>query len=154
LIGRLKTLFERIDQPGGGQASFPEDGRLAAAALMVEAARLDSGFDEDERRAMRELLARRFGLTSEEAEGLVVAAAEAQARSSGLFRFTHAVKEAFSHEQRVEMIELLWEVVYADGKLHEYEANLLRRVAGLLYVSDRERGEARRRVLLRLGLAD
>ena len=54
-------------------------------------------------------------------------------------------------EERVGILELLWEVVYADGTLHDYEASLLRRVAGLLYVSDRESGEARLRVMGRLG---
>ena len=54
-------------------------------------------------------------------------------------------------EERVGILELLWEVVYADGQLHDYEASLLRRVAGLLYVSDRESGEARLRVMGRLG---
>ncbi len=49
---------------------------------------------------------------------------------------------------------MLWEVAYADGILHDYEANLLRRIGGLIYVSDRERGAARRRVVARLGLAD
>jgi uncharacterized tellurite resistance protein B-like protein len=52
------------------------------------------------------------------------------------------------------MIEMLWEVVYADGELHDLEASLLRRVGGLLYVSDRDRGAARMRVLNRLGIAD
>jgi uncharacterized tellurite resistance protein B-like protein len=50
------------------------------------------------------------------------------------------------------VIEMLWEVAYADGRLHDYEASLLRRVTGLLYVSDRDSGEARKRVLARLGL--
>jgi uncharacterized tellurite resistance protein B-like protein len=50
----------------------------------------------------------------------------------------------------VDLIEMVWEVAYADGELHDYEANLLRRLGGLLYVSDRERGEARKRVLARL----
>ena len=53
-------------------------------------------------------------------------------------------------EERIELIEMIWEVVYADGELHDYEANLLRRLGGLLYVSDRERGDARKRVLARL----
>jgi uncharacterized tellurite resistance protein B-like protein len=50
------------------------------------------------------------------------------------------------------IIEMLWEVVYADGVLHDYEANLLRRIGGLIYVSDRDRGAARKRVMKRLGI--
>ena len=66
--------------------------------------------------------------------------------------FTRAIKDGFSHAERVQLIEMMWEVAYADGALHDYEASLLRRVTGLLYVSDRESGEARKRVLARLGL--
>ena len=152
MIGRLKALFHRIDGPDA-RPQGRDDERLAAAALMVEAARLDDAFGEDERRKMRDLLAGRFELTSAEADDLVDEASAAQADSVEYFRFTRAIKDAFSHEQRVEMIELLWEVAYADGELHHYEANLLSRVAGLIHVSDRERSEARRRVLARLGLA-
>jgi uncharacterized tellurite resistance protein B-like protein len=66
--------------------------------------------------------------------------------------FTTAIKDGFEPAERVELIEMLWEVVYADGQLHDYEASLLRRIAGLLYVSDRNSGEARKRVLARLGM--
>ncbi len=59
----------------------------------------------------------------------------------------------FSDAERIELIEMLWEVAYADGVVHDYEHNLLRRIAGLIYVTDRDRGLARNRVLARLGLA-
>jgi len=152
VIGRLKALFERTAVEHAkprGRAEF----ELSAAALMVEAARLDSTFDDAERGRMRSMLADRFGLSAAEAEDLVAEAAEAQEKSADFFRFTHTLKQAFSHAERVEMIELLWEVAYADGALHDHEASLLRRVAGLLYVDGRESGEARLRVLAKLGIA-
>ena len=119
---------------------------------MVEAARLDEKFDEAERTAIATVVKRHFGLDDAEAAELIEAASEAQAESSQLLSFTRAVKDAYPPEERVEIIEMLWEVAYADGELHPYEANLLRRIGGLIYVSDRERGEARKRVLARLGL--
>ena len=64
---------------------------------------------------------------------------------------TNKVKAALDENQRIEMIEMLWEVVYADQALHDFEANLMRRLAGLLHVPDRASGEARKRVLQRLG---
>ena len=73
-----------------------------------------------------------------------------QSEASQLLGFTRAIKDRYSLEERIELIEMIWEVVYADGELHDYEANLLRRLGGLLYVSDRERGDARKRVLARL----
>lgn len=152
MIGRLKALFERTAVQRA-KPSGRTDFELAAAALMVEAARLDATFDDEERGRMRRLLAARFGLDAQEAEDLVAEAAAAQEQSADFFRFTHALKQSFSHAERVEMVELLWEVAYADGALHDYEASLLRRVAGLLYVDGRESGDARLRVLEKLGLA-
>ena len=73
-----------------------------------------------------------------------------QSEANQLLGFTRTIKDRYSLEERIELIEMIWEVVYADGELHDYEANLLRRLGGLLYVSDRERGDARKRVLARL----
>ena len=68
--------------------------------------------------------------------------------------FTRVIKDRFSEDERVRMIEMLWTGAYADRRLHDYEASLVRRVAGLIYVADRDSGAARKRVLRRLGLAN
>jgi uncharacterized tellurite resistance protein B-like protein len=94
-----------------------------------------------------------FGLSFEEARDLLAEAERAASASVEWHGFTRAIKEGFDHIERVQLIEMLWEAAYADGELHDYEANLLRRIAGLLYVSDRDSGEARKRVLTRLGLS-
>jgi uncharacterized tellurite resistance protein B-like protein len=130
--------------------SFAER-QLAAAALMVEAATMDDAFDAAERDRIRSLVQTRFDLSFEEARGLVSEAEREAAASVEWHGFTRAIKEGFDHAERLQLIEMLWEVAYADGELHDYEASLLRRIAGLLYVSDRDSGEARKRVLTRLG---
>jgi uncharacterized tellurite resistance protein B-like protein len=94
----------------------------------------------------------RFGLASEESGALLQAASEKVEQSVEVFGFTREIKNAFSPEERIEMMEMLWEVAYADGELHDLEANLMRRLAGLLHVSDRDSGSARKRALARLGL--
>jgi uncharacterized tellurite resistance protein B-like protein len=127
--------------------------RIAVAALLVEAARMDEHFDDVERETIDRLLRQRFGLAADGADRLLEAAERANADSTQLFRFTHLIVERLAPEQRVRVIEMLWEVVYADGVLHPAEDALVRRVAGLIYVSDRDRGEARLRVVRRLGLA-
>jgi uncharacterized tellurite resistance protein B-like protein len=125
---------------------------LALAALLVEAARSHDHFDEKERAVVTRLLERHLNLSPADARALL-AAGEREAESSAqLFHFTRVINERLSHDQRIELIEILWEVAYADGVLDQYEDSLLRRVSGLIYVSDRERGVARQRVLQRLGL--
>ncbi len=154
MIGRFKALLGKRGGAAPAGPPTPEEKHLAAAALMVEAARLDGHFDAAEREKVGELVCRHFGVTEAEAEALIADAEVAHDDASGLVRFTRVIKETFPPEQRIEVIEMLWEVAYADGVLHDYEANLLRRVAGLIYVSDRERGAARKRVLERLGHRD
>ena len=124
---------------------------LAAATLLVEAARMDESADAAERRRIAELLARRFSLTAQETAALIEEAEEEADRSSQLFAFTREIKDAFDYEERLELMEMLWEVAYADDHLHHMESNLMRRLAGLLHVDDRDSGEARKRVLARRG---
>ena len=112
---------------------------------------MDGTLGSDERVQIGRLVQDRFGLSADEAADLIAEAEQAVAASVQWHGFTSAIKHGFDHAERVELIEMLWEVVYADGQLHDYEASLLRRIAGLLYVSDRESGEARKRVLARLG---
>lgn len=126
-----------------------DDPRVAAAALLIEAAGADGSFGAEERTAIRAALGRQFSLTASELDDLMQRAGAAHGEQSQLLRFTRALKDRYSEAERTEIIEMLWEVAYADGALHAYEDNLLRRIGGLLYVSDRDRGEARKRVLKR-----
>src|SRR5579863_4987245 len=130
------------------------DAEVAAAALLIEAARVDGRVDPAERDTIVALLGARFGLDPADAAELMTLGASENDRSVELQGFAHTINQRFSEAERVELIEMLWAVVYADGVLSAYEANLLRRIGGLLYVDDRDRGAARKRVLARLGKAD
>ena len=101
--------------------------QIAAAALLVEAAHIDDEFDMGERAVIDRILERRFKLTPAAARRLVVAAEEISERSTQLFRFTRIINERFSLDQRIELLEMLWEVVYADGTVDALEDTLLRR---------------------------
>ena len=153
MFDRLRQLLGAgaDDGPGPRRHSFAER-QLAAAALLVEAASLDSEFGVAERATIGALLQSRFGLGAAEADDLLAEAERAAAASVQWQGFTQAIKDGFAPAERIEVIEMLWEVAYADGRLHDYEASLLRRITGLLYVSDRDSGAARKRVLARLGL--
>ena len=152
MLDRFHRLLTGRPPEAPPDAHSFEERQLAAAALMVEAATMDSAFDAAERTRIGELIQTRFGLAADEAADLLAEAERQVSASVQWHGFTTVIKDGFEHAERVELVEMLWEVVYADGQLHDYEASLLRRIAGLLYVSDRESGEARKRVLARLGL--
>ncbi len=152
MFERLKRLIGDAATEVDGKTSHSfEEKQLAAAALMVEAARLDNSFDDVERERIEALLQTHFALAPEEAKALLTAGQEASDGSVQWQGFTRSIKNGFDQDERISIIEMLWEVAYADGELHDYEASLIRRITGLLYVPDRESGEARKRVLARLG---
>jgi uncharacterized tellurite resistance protein B-like protein len=148
----IDGILEWLAGAAGAAAPQQDTLRLALTALLVEAAYSDAHFDENERVVIGRLLESRFELSRADARALL-AAGEREARDSAeLFHLIRIINEKLSPEERVELVEMLWEVAYADGVLSEYEDSLVRRVGGLIYVSDRDRGLARRRVLDRLGL--
>ena len=156
MLAHVKAFLQ--DRKGRARAAdgrhSDEELRLAAAALLIEAARLDGQFDPKERTRVAEVLQTRFRLDAAEVTSLIDAAASAVDGSVEIYGFTRMIKQNFDHDERVRLVEMLWEVAYADGELHPFEANLLRRVSGLLYVTDQESGAARKRVMSRLGSID
>ena len=150
MIDRIKALIlgDGGDGGDGGVTGNGEDGlQVAAVALLVEAAVMDGDFDAAERQVIAGLISDRFGLDGEATEDLIAAGEEAVESSSQLYAFTRVIKQGFEVDDRVEMIEVLWDVACADGEVHDYEANLVRRVAGLIHVSDRDSGQARKRAM-------
>lgn len=151
MINRIKSFFTTLDKNEPLEPGF-EQKHIAAAALLVEAAYADGAMDAVEEASVRKVLARQFRFTDEELDSLIAEGRAHAEDTNHLVGFTRIIKSSFDYEQRVEILELLWEVVYADGALHSYEANLLRRIGGLIYVDDKDRGTAKKRVRARLGL--
>lgn len=154
MLNRLKSLFSATDKPADARAHDHDELTLTMAVLLVEAALMDGEFDEAERAVIhRHVVARLGGEGAEDQATALVAVAEEMAHATAEYAtLARRVKDGFEYEERVAMVEMLWEVAYADGELHDYEASLLRRIAGLLYVADRDSGRARKSVLARLGV--
>jgi uncharacterized tellurite resistance protein B-like protein len=146
-------MFDQLMQLFQAPAPQPPDLRLSVAVLLVEAARQDDHFDGRERAMIETLLARKFALTPDDCAALL-ARAEARAREMvQLHGYTSAIFDGMTAEGRIELIEMLWEVAYADGVLDPEEDLLIRRIAGLIVVTDRDRVLARQRVMARRGLS-
>jgi uncharacterized tellurite resistance protein B-like protein len=150
MLSRITKLFRPVEPDEPGNHSHDEL-HIAAAMLMVEAMHLDGEASDEEIASTKAILSRHFELETADTDALFDMAWDRHEESVDLHRYTKTIKDRFSEKERIEMIELLWEVVYADGELHALESNLLRRIGGLIYVSDRDRGDARKRVLQRLG---
>ena len=150
MISRLRALFGQSAEifSASGHAGH-DDQQLAAAALLVEVATIDANFDERERQRIIDFVRSRFSLSDAAAAALLEAAQSEVDGAIELYAFTSAIKNGFSYDDRVALVESLWEVVYADGKADPFEDQLMRRIGGLICVTDRDRGLARKRVQTR-----
>ena len=146
MLNRLLKLLEAPETKPLAQ----DDLRMAVAILLIEAAHMDDSFDANERAHIETLLRDKFHLSPGEEAELIETAEAAVKRSAQLHPYTRVAFVQMTPAERCRMIEMLWEVAYADGVLDPEEDLLLRRVAGLLYVSDEERVAARLRVTARL----
>jgi len=137
MIDRLLSLF----QPHTREAVEGDDPRrlqVATCALLVEIARIDSRFTGEERERIVEIMRNRFGLSEEDASNILQAAEEEVRDSVHLWRFTHLINSNFSIPEKEEVVELLWRVIYEDGRLDRYEDHLVHRIASLLNLTHKQ----------------
>lgn len=151
MFDALKRLFGE-DSPGndGIEAAFADDDmRLAEAALMFHVIASDGKVTDEERERMESLLTAEYGLSSDEMKTLYAAAREAEHEAVDLYRFTSTLKAQFDRDQRIALIERMWEMVFADGVMHEFEDNVVWRIAQLLEVETPDRIAMKQRVRAR-----
>ena len=117
--------------------------RVATAVLLVEVMRADFRVDPDERRRLRDLLVGQFDLTGDEADAVLEQAEQDADQLISLQHITRQLNEHYDHAMKVRVIEMMWQMVYADGEKDHYEEHLIRQVADLLYVSHPEFIQAR-----------
>ncbi len=130
------------------------DPRVAAAALFFHVIDADGVAEPAEREKLQQLLAEQYDLDKDGLQELMDAGKRAEDESVDFYSSTSVLKRSLDAEQRIGFIELMWELVYADGVRHELEDNVVWRVAELLGVSDRDRVLMRRRVAAKAGAED
>jgi uncharacterized tellurite resistance protein B-like protein len=147
MLESLKNLISELTGGDKHPARFEEnDYRLAAAALMIHASTIDGNMTVAEQDKLREVLKRRFSLDDATTDELITVATEAEHEAVDLYHFTSLINRALDEEGRLGIVEMMWEIVFADGRVNEFEDNLMWRAADLLGVSSRDRIELRRRV--------
>ena len=132
------------------QPAPPADLRLAVAVLLIEAAYRDDTFQPEERAVIARLLRQKFALGEDEAATLLTTAEAACRASVQLHPHTSAVAQQMAAQERIQFVEMMWEVAYADGVLDPEEDALIRRMVDLIHITDRDRVLARQRVLARI----
>ncbi|MBI5111371.1 MAG: TerB family tellurite resistance protein [Rhodovulum sp.] len=143
----IKTFFAELTSGGKNPTRFePDDYRLAAAALMVHVATLDANLSETERAKLHTLLETRFGLDAADTDALIDAAVAADREAVDFYQFTRLLMRSLDEEGRRKIVAMMWQMVFADGDVTEFEDNVMWRVADLLAVPNRDRIELRRQI--------
>jgi uncharacterized tellurite resistance protein B-like protein len=145
MLDSLKKFFAEL---GAKSAARFEDNdyRLAAAAILIHVMSVDGAASETERRALRAVLKSRFELDNPAIDELIAAATEADREAIDLYQFTRSLNRSLDEEGRLRIVEMMWQLVFADGRVNEFEDNVIWRAADLLGISARERIALRRRV--------
>lgn len=136
----IRNLLEQVRDAFNASQDEPERDRdsairLATAVLMVDVARADNDFDETEFQKVLDLIAERFDLSGEDAARLANSADERAEEIVSLHEFTQLLHENLDDPEKTEVVRLLWEVAYADGRLDMFEDSLVLKISDLLYVN-------------------
>ena len=141
MLQSLKNIFSNPDIT---QEKKNEDLDILSG-LMIEAAYTDGSISEDEINKISSSLINIFKENPKLVEESLSKALENKDNTRSLYFYTSKLNKSFSNEKKILLIEVLWEVILSDNKIHDFETNLIRRLAGLLYISDVECGNAKKR---------
>ena len=147
MLREIKGFFAELTGETKPQARFGEsDYRLAAAALLVHVATLDRDLSATAREKLHAILKGPYGLSDSATEELIEAAIAADRDAVDFYHFTSSINRVLDDDGRRRIVEMMWEVVYLDGRATEFEDNVMWRVSDLLNIPARDRIALRQRV--------
>ena len=155
MLDSIRQFFDRHLHPGtppaepatGGAADPADHLALSACALLLELAHADDEFTDEERSHIEDALTRHFDLPLETARELILLADDERRRAVDLYQFTSLMTASYDEGQRMVLAEVMWGLVYADGKLAKHEDYLMRKLSSLLELRPGYLAEARKRAL-------
>ena len=150
MLAKLGSWIRDFTEDEAAAPSGDAEWARALAGLLVEAAMADGALDADERIQIARVLAGQLQLCAAEIDSIIDGAIDSHEERIEIYGLARSIRAETEPEDRVAIMEMAWMVVLADGELHDYESQLMRRLAGLLYVDDIESGRAAKRARARL----
>mgnify|MGYP001174629123 CR=1 FL=1 len=129
----FKKFFKKNDEKNEDYKN------ILITALMIHAAKIDDNYTNDEKKIITKALLALTKLSIERVNKIIISAEKKELESNQIIEFTKEIKKE-TMEYRLKILELLWQIIYSDGTSDMYEANLMRRICGLLYISDKDSG--------------
>jgi uncharacterized tellurite resistance protein B-like protein len=147
MLKAIQDYFRGRIEPDSSAGSHQHGLHLATAALLFEMLRADDEEHPKERRVLEKALQERFALTETETRELAALADREALEAVSLYQFTSLISQHFTLEQKRQVVEMLWQVAFADGHLDPYEEALVRKIADLIHVSHRDFIQSKHRVM-------
>ncbi|WP_369720042.1 TerB family tellurite resistance protein [Bradyrhizobium sp. LLZ17] len=152
MLDGLRQFIAEIVAPHAGDRSFGEsDYRLAATALLVHVISLDGQPTPAEQRKLHSLIESHFGLDRGTADRLIADATQVEGEAVDLYHFTSVIMRSLDEQGRKRIVQMMWELVYADGQVTEFEDNVVWRASDLLGIAQRDRIDLKHAVADRIG---
>ena len=129
----LKNFFKKKEKEDTNNKN------VLIIALLIHAAKIDENYTEDEKKIIKKTIMELNKISSNQADELLKLAEKKEEESNQIVEFTKEIKK-YSMEFKLKIIEIIWKIVYSDGTSDNYESNLIRRICGLLYISDKDNG--------------
>ena len=140
MVSAIMQFFEKYIKTSADSSDKVSEHslQLATAALLIETMRADAKISKDERRTVTKIIQSKFKLTDEEVSALLQLADEEIWKSSGYYEFISLINKGITYEQKLKVIEHMWEVAFADADLDKHEEHMVRKIANLIYVSHKD----------------
>lgn len=138
MIGAIKQFFDQRIAVDADNASADQRLQVATAAMLIEMMRADFDVSPKELDIVANAIQTTFGFSSGETREIIRLAEEEAKQATDYFQFTSLINKRFTPEEKIRVIELMWQVAYADGRIDKYEDHLVRKIAGLLHVSHKD----------------
>jgi uncharacterized tellurite resistance protein B-like protein len=149
MIDVVKRFFGKTttEVSKGANQNTEHDIRVATCALLVEIARIDEKFTAAEMQTILTILKQKYGLSQDHADALIAEAERELEKSVDLWQFTRLINENYTNEEKIKIIETLWQIVYVDGKMDQYEHYLMNKLQNLLRLTHDQLITAKLKVL-------
>ena len=136
MLNKLKELFS--DTSSSNKVEKENKLQLAAAVLMVEVSKSDDTVDQIELDQIKQILSERFSLSHETIDLVLEQAKQESEQAISLHEFTREICDRYDHPERITILKSLWQVAFADGRIDQHERHFIRKIAGLLYLTDQD----------------
>jgi len=135
MLKKIRSIFSKTSEEVSAKEQVSQKIDKTCAALIIEVALADKVFDESEVNLLKEMLLKAYTLEAAEIQDLIENAEKAVKESTSLYEYTKEVNDNFDYESKINLVDQLWRIAFADGHLDKYEEHIVRKIADLIHIS-------------------